>query len=580
MPDDLVTLTIDDKPVQVPKGTLLVEAAKTVGIDIPIFCYHPKMKPVGACRMCLVEIEKMPRLQTACSTPVAAGMVVHTSSANATAAQKGVIEFLLGNHPLDCPICDKGGECPLQENTFKWGRGISRFEEDKRRLGKAIPLSDRIVLDRERCIMCYRCVRFQDEVAGDGALAVISRGGMSQIGVLEGETFDSPFSGNTIDICPVGALTSRQYRFRSRPWDLRRTPSICVGCGVGCNVQLHSREGQVKRMVPRENMDVNNEWLCDHGRFDTLPMAVERLRESSVDGQAVPWETAVRAAAERLLGDSFEMVASPAITNEALNVLKAIADARNARLTVWPARTGRVRGTIRDLVASKTIILSELNAWTELPVLALRIREALKQGAKLYFVGRKPNGLQRDAVAAFGSIQELLAAKLELAGPISVLGAGAESLATQMEATGLVGSPALAANGAAMADLPAADFKASSLLLVGNEDWPVPAGASVVSLRWTDPHPNPVPEGEGPPGTRHPALGTRHPAPGTVLLPIAHPYEQSGSVTNLEGRVQTLRPGPLARGGERADWLALTELATVLGASPSAGPAPRETALA
>jgi len=201
---DLVTLTINGREVQVPKGTLVVEAAKQVGIEIPVFCYHPKLKPVGACRMCLVEIEKMPRLQTACTSPVAEGMVVTTTSDQVIQAQTGVIELLLANHPLDCPICDKGGECPLQDNTFNFGVGVSRFTEDKRQAEKAFPLSDRILLDRERCIMCYRCVRFHQEIPGDESLAAINRGGRTVIGTLEGESYDSPFSGNTIISVPWG----------------------------------------------------------------------------------------------------------------------------------------------------------------------------------------------------------------------------------------------------------------------------------------------------------------------------------------------------------------------------------------
>ncbi|MBV9120359.1 MAG: (2Fe-2S)-binding protein, partial [Chloroflexi bacterium] len=323
--EQTVSLTIDGQAVKAPKGTLLVDAAKLAGIEIPVFCYHPKLKPVGACRMCLVNIEKMPRLQTACTTPVADGMVVHSRDDKATSAQKAVIELLLANHPLDCPICDKGGECPLQDNTFKYGLGTSRFYEPKRKLAKALPLSDRIVLDRERCIMCYRCVRFQDEVAGDQALSAIDRAGTSQIGVLEGETFDSPFSGNTIDICPVGALLSRQYRFQARPWDLVRTPSICSGCAVGCNVLLDRRGQRLLRMVPRENMAVNNEWLCDYGRFDTLPPA-NRLLSPRIDGVEATWEEALASAVDVLNppGGRTEVVVSPSLTSEALQVARTI----------------------------------------------------------------------------------------------------------------------------------------------------------------------------------------------------------------------------------------------------------------
>src|SRR5918997_1353437 len=333
-PSDLVTLTIDGREVKVPNGTLIVEAAKTVGIEIPVFCYHPKLKPVGACRMCLVEIEKVPRLQTACTSPVSEGNVIHTTSANVIAAQNGVLELLLANHPLDCPICDKGGECPLQDNTFKYGLGVSRFTEEKRHLDKALPLSDRIVLDRERCIMCYRCTRFQAEIAGDEALAAIDRGGYSEIGVLEGETFDSPFSGNTIELCPVGALTSRQYRFRARPWDLQRTASTCAGCAVGCNLEIHARDGQILRLIGQDNREVNDGWLCDFGRWETLPPLPERrVIEPLVrsGGALVPatWPQAYERAAEVLRSGPAGLLASPSMSSEAIWVF---ADAMRAAL--------------------------------------------------------------------------------------------------------------------------------------------------------------------------------------------------------------------------------------------------------
>jgi NADH-quinone oxidoreductase subunit G len=546
-----VTVTIDGQEIAVPKGTLLVEAAKLAGIEIPIFCYHPKLKPVGACRMCLVDIEKMPRLQTACTTPVSDGMVVNTRGDKAQAAQKGVIELLLANHPLDCPICDKGGECPLQDNTFRYGLGVSRFTEPKRRLAKALPLSDRIVLDRERCIMCYRCVRFQDEIAGDQALSAIERAGESQIGVLDGEAFDSPFSGNTVDLCPVGALLSRQYRFRARPWDLQRTPSVCVGCAVGCNMELHARDQALQRMVPRENMAVNNEWLCDRGRFDSLPLGVERLRRPLVNGAPVSWEEGLRAAALLLREPAVEVVASPSLTNEALNAAGSLARGLAAPLGVWPAQTGRVRGSIEDLMASKTIILLDLDVWRELPVLALRIREALTRGAKLYFVGPTPNGLARDTSASFMTTGALLASLSSPPAPVSVLGRDAEDIARRLEASGMVGDPPRAANGWAAADLPAASFAADVLLLAGDEAWPVDHSKRTVMLRWT----------------RHSASSTAA-GEGTVVLPICHPYEQSGTVTNLEGRVQDLRAGGKLAGEARADWLALTDLARTLGLSP------------
>ncbi len=264
---DQVTLTIDGQSVTVPKGTLILDAAKAINIDIPIFCSHPKMAPVAVCRMCLVEVEKMPKLQPACAVYVAEGMVVKTTTEQVGKYQKGVLEFLLINHPLDCPICDKGGECPLQDQTFQYGPGASRFEFQKAHFDKGVPLSDKIVLDRERCILCWRCTRFSEEISGERELALIQRGVHTIIGTFNDEPAQSNYQGNWTEICPVGALTSRQYRFVSRPWDLDRTASICPGCSMGCNIQLDARSNRIGRFQSRENLAVDDGWLCDAGRY-------------------------------------------------------------------------------------------------------------------------------------------------------------------------------------------------------------------------------------------------------------------------------------------------------------------------
>src|SRR2546423_1246256 len=264
---DQVTLTIDGQSVTVPKGTLILDAAKSIGIDIPIFCSHPKMAPVAVCRMCLVEVEKMPKLQPACAVYVAEGMVIKTTTEQVGKYQKGVLEFLLINHPLDCPICDKGGECPLQDQTFQYGPGASRFDFQKAHFDKAVPLSDKIVLDRERCILCWRCTRFSEEISGERELALIQRGVHTITGTFNDEPAQSNYQGNWTEICPVGALTSRQYRFVSRPWDLDRTASVCPGCSMGCNIQLDARNNRIGRFQSRENLAVDDGWLCDAGRY-------------------------------------------------------------------------------------------------------------------------------------------------------------------------------------------------------------------------------------------------------------------------------------------------------------------------
>ncbi|MDE3089823.1 MAG: NADH-quinone oxidoreductase subunit NuoG [Chloroflexota bacterium] len=282
-------VTIDNKTVEVPNGTLVVEAAKKAGIEIPVFCYHPKLAPVGMCRMCLVEVGTpkrgkdgqiemdaggnpaiawMPKLQTGCTTVVSDGMAVHTDSAQVADARRSVLEFLLTSHPLDCPICDKGGECPLQNLTMAYGPGNTRFPvESKFHNEKRVPLGDLIMLDRERCIQCSRCVRFQDELADDHVLGFQARGRGIEIVSLSEPAFDSKFSGNTIDICPVGALTSRDFRLSARVWEVDDSPSVCAHCSVGCNILIGERDHAIKRIVPRENEAVNAIWICDKGRF-------------------------------------------------------------------------------------------------------------------------------------------------------------------------------------------------------------------------------------------------------------------------------------------------------------------------
>jgi NADH dehydrogenase/NADH:ubiquinone oxidoreductase subunit G len=268
---ELVTLTIDEVEVSVPKGTGLVEAALTAGIEIPVFCYEPRLgPPVGACRMCLCEVAPgPPKPQAACILTAADGMTVKTArtSAMAADAQNATLEFILVNHPLDCPVCDKGGECPLQDLTFRYGPGNTRMDFPKRTFEKPIPISPTIALDRERCILCYRCTRFSEGVAEDGQLVAVNRGALSMIATFEDEPYRAPFSGNVIELCPVGALTSTQYRFEARPWEIQNVPTVCGLCAVGCNVSATTREGKVKRILSRNHPEVDEGWLCDKGRF-------------------------------------------------------------------------------------------------------------------------------------------------------------------------------------------------------------------------------------------------------------------------------------------------------------------------
>src|SRR5881398_2553764 len=272
---DLVTLTIDGFEISVPKGTLLIRAAEQLGISIPRFCDHPLLDPAGACRQCLVEVTDMgngrgmPKPAASCTTTVMPGMVIKTqlTSVVADKAQQGVMELLLINHPLDCPVCDKGGECPLQNQAMSNGRGESRFEGQKRLYPKPINISAQVLLDRERCVLCARCTRFSEQIAGDPFIALIERGALQQVGIYEKEPFESYFSGNTIQICPVGALTSADYRFRSRPFDLVSTPSIAEHDACGAAIRVDHRRGRVMRRLAGDDPQVNEEWITDKDRF-------------------------------------------------------------------------------------------------------------------------------------------------------------------------------------------------------------------------------------------------------------------------------------------------------------------------
>ncbi|MEO3755976.1 NADH-quinone oxidoreductase subunit G [Streptomyces sp. B6B3] len=308
-PEDLVTLTIDGIEISVPKGTLVIRAAEQLGIEVPRFCDHPLLDPVGACRQCIVEVEGQRKPMASCTITCTDGMVVRTqlSSAVAEKAQRGVMELLLINHPLDCPVCDKGGECPLQNQAMSHGDPESRFEGRKRTFDKPVPISRQVLLDRERCVLCARCTRFSNQIAGDPMIELLERGALQQVGTGEGDPFESYFSGNTIQICPVGALTSAAYRFRSRPFDLVSSPSVCEHCAGGCATRTDHRRGKVMRRLAAEDPEVNEEWICDKGRFafryaqlpDRLTTPLVRNAETG-ELEPASWPEALTAAAEGL----------------------------------------------------------------------------------------------------------------------------------------------------------------------------------------------------------------------------------------------------------------------------------------
>ncbi len=306
-PVDQVTCTIDGITINVPKGTLIIRAAEQIGIEIPRFCDHPLLTPAANCRMCLVEIEGQPKPQPSCAIVVGPDMVVKTAATSEIAdqAQRGVMEFLLINHPLDCPVCDKGGECPLQNQAMSNGNGESYFRGVKRTFPKPIAISTQILLDRERCVSCARCTRFSEEIAGDPLIELVERGSQQQVGIADDQPFDSYFSGNTVQICPVGALTSKDYRFRARPFDLVSTPTACEHCASGCALRTDERRDKVMRRLAWDDPAVNEDWNCDKGRFAFRYLDEDRLRHPMVrdeDGQLVyaSWPEALAVAAEKL----------------------------------------------------------------------------------------------------------------------------------------------------------------------------------------------------------------------------------------------------------------------------------------
>lgn len=318
-------LVVDGKEIEFKQGQTIIEAAKDSGITIPHFCWHPKLTISGNCRVCLVEVEKMPKLVIACSTIAADGMVVHTASEKTLEARNAVMEFLLINHPLDCPICDEAGECKLQDYAYSHGEGESRFVEEKNHKDKRVELGPYVMFDAERCISCSRCIRFCDEIAKDPELTFIKRGDRVTIVTYPGEQMDNPYSLNTTDICPVGALTSRDFRFQARVWDMSATKSVCVGCSRGCNTELWVRNNKVLRLTPRFNEEVNSYWMCDHGRINTFKFINS---EDRVDGPYLRKEgaltkatmdEAVSAAAKELKNinkDEIAFIGSPNVTNE------------------------------------------------------------------------------------------------------------------------------------------------------------------------------------------------------------------------------------------------------------------------
>ncbi len=439
----MVTLTIDEIEVTVPAGMVVVDAAKKAGINIPVFCYHPKMEPVGMCRMCLVDVgypvinretgqpekneDGSPKvqfgrtLQTGCTLPVSEGMVVIGYSEKVQKARQDVLEFLLTSHPLDCPVCDKGGECPLQNLTLAHGPGETRFKySDKKKSAKHVPLGELIFLDRERCIQCARCTRFQKEIADDPVIGFYNRGRNLEIVTFSDPGFDSYWSGNTTDICPVGALTTADFRFGARPWEMLAAASICNHCAVGCNLTLNTRREAksggklvVKRAMPRQNEQVNETWICDKGRFGYHFAAADgRLSEPLVrkNGKLTPasWDEALSLAAEKMkaAGAGVVSLAGGRLSNEDMFNLGQLSAHLGGKTRLYSnmaggdliAKVGVGAGTnFAEMGAGTAILVIASDLEEEAPLYWLRVKQAAERGATVIVANPRATKLDRAA---------------------------------------------------------------------------------------------------------------------------------------------------------------------------------------
>lgn len=614
----IVKVTIDDVVVEVPRNTLLIEAAGKAGVHVPRFCYHPKLSLAGACRLCSVSVEKMPKLQTACTTPVAEGMVARTNTPEVAEARRSVLEFLLLNHPLDCPVCDAAGECPLQDYSHLYGPPASRSSIPKRRAQKAERLSPVVVLDMERCILCYRCTRFMDEVAGDAELAFFDRGSTSVLGTFDGAPLRSKFQGNIIELCPVGALTSEPYRFRARPQDLAYGDSICGHCAVGCAVRYEARRGEVVRVKPRQHEDVNEVWLCDKGYFgfeyvSQAPRLEHPLVRSGDSLVPARWNDVLDLVADRLRQTvqrygphAIGVIGGSRLTNEECRVVDRVfakglgtahIDHRTAGRTIGGALMdlAGLPVPLKDVERADAIVLVAMDPTEELPVLWLRMRKAIRDGASLVVVSSRPVDAERDAAIVVradvggevdalaelaaqrphllveakrplflaGSTLEtridgeavaraLAAFAREIAGPEALRRTGVLSRAPNAMGAlraGLVPADRGVAGGQLLAS--AAEGRLRALYLIGVDPLRTFPDRDLVerALRRVD---FLVVQDIAPSAT----AGKAH-----VVLPAAALPEKEGTITNVEGRKQPLEPVVQPPGEARSDLAILLDLA-------------------
>ncbi|HEY1316758.1 MAG TPA: molybdopterin-dependent oxidoreductase [Gaiella sp.] len=579
---ETVKVTIDGREVEVARGTGLVETAEAAGIEIPVFCYEPRLgPPVGACRMCLVEVEGLPKLQAGCTLSAQDGMVVSTAATSARAAegQKGTLEFILVNHPLDCPVCDKGGECPLQDLTFRYGPGSTRMTFPKMTFDKPIPVSPLIALDRERCILCYRCTRFSSDVAEDGQLIARNRGAYSEIATFGDDPYRAPFSGNVIELCPVGALTSTQYRFEARPWEIQDVPTVCGLCPAGCNVRATTREGVVKRVQSRNHPEVDGGFICDKGRF-TYPHlhADDRVLEPLTRGphglEALSWDDALDRAEEILRGAGGRIVTALSgseTTEIAYGLATLMRRGLGAHSAVLHESTSAALDAFRAPLstigdAELVVVVGDDDVVDRAPAVELWLKRARRNGAEIVTIGARGSvtaapGETADALSSLLSSRSALGKRLR-ASERAVLvwsgsgGGGGARLAEAAHALGFEDKPGCAAfhlpatpnargvaeAWAAAADRDEAESEGIALLVVSGDEAASDPGVRALAERadhvivvslfaslaagWAD-----------------------------LVLPATGALEREGTSMNLEGRVQRLRRVVIPPVPDELAWL-------------------------
>ncbi|HEX2303985.1 MAG TPA: molybdopterin-dependent oxidoreductase [Gaiella sp.] len=595
---ETVKVTIDDREIEVAKGTGLVETAASAGIEIPVFCYEPRLgPPVGACRMCLVEIEGLPKLQAGCTLSAQEGMVVQTAatSERAAAGQQGTLEFILVNHPLDCPVCDKGGECPLQDLTFRYGPGSTRMTFPKLTFDKPIPVSPLIALDRERCILCYRCTRFSGEVAEDSQLIARNRGAYTEIATFGEGAYRAPFSGNVIELCPVGALTSTQYRFEARPWEIQDVPTVCGLCPVGCNIRATTREGTVKRVQSRNHPDVDGGWICDKGRFAFPHLhAADRVREPLVRGELglepVGWDAALDRAEELLRGarsNTITALSGSETTEIAYGLAVLLRRGVGAHSAVLDESTSATLDAFRAPLstigdAEIVVVVGDDDVVDRAPALDLWLKQAHRAGAEIVTIGAR-GSVQAPPGGAADALQELLESRSALgkrlrASDRAVLvwsgpgGGGGARLAEAAHALGFEGKPGCAAfhlparpnargvaeAWAAAADEDEAEQERIGLLVVSGDEAASDPGVRSLAER----------------SDAVIAITMYHSLAvgwADLVLPATASLEREGTSMNLEGRVQRLRRAVASPVPDELAWV--SKLAARFGVALSPHPA-------